>query len=80
MSFKYGNISGYHPRRFEDIDLESHRTGLSPTNPAGALLLVKRIDELEAELQWRRQHPWRALWRHFFGGRDAPISLSDVDS
>ena len=48
---KYGNIAGYRPRTFEEIDLDQLRTGLSATNPAGALLLVKKIDEQEEELE-----------------------------
>lgn len=50
VEYKYGNIEGYKPQRFEDIDLANCRSGLSAANPAMVLLLVKKIDELQAHI------------------------------
>jgi hypothetical protein len=49
-TYGFRHIKNCSPKKISAKELASWRTGLSPANPAGALLLAKRIDDLTQEL------------------------------
>jgi hypothetical protein len=46
----YGSIAGYSPQTLTEADLSRYRTGLSPANPSGTMLMAQEIDRLREEL------------------------------
>ena len=53
--YEYGSISGYQPKRLTKKDEAKWRTGLSPANPAGCVLMMREIDRLRKQVRELRE-------------------------